>query len=699
MKSSAIILNVSQWSLRLTVVTMLAVYATLLLLPNISFAAERQLERGMYGEDVKSLQVLLNSDVATQVSEGGAGSKGNETTFFGKATEEALIRFQQKNLSNILDVSTLGAGVGVYGPITKSFVSERMFVSTISDKLRIVADTFSSQSTGTLKTGTSSTFQIQETVLEIVGLSEGSIVTGDVVVEANPKGFKNTKITQVVFKIDNIIVRTEKVAPYSLGSSKPDLSSIPFNFSAYEDGKHKLTVTVFGDEISLSNPRTNVELANETLLFSTKKNSKSPILVPVIKTDEIELIKTPILPVNSIIVTQINANAVLCSNENIECKFLGTREIRYGIGSKFFTKTLTNGTACSNKVFSDPIVGVKKLCYVVNKNSNDSNLPVETIAQIKPEVIQSTQPEKALIVPVKTVINPLPIIPTITSAVVPVSKPSITSSIVPVPTSVTSVATSPTINDKNVNMLVNKGNQNDSLGCEIVNQYYIESKNQAKYKWKSFNADSVTVNGKKELANSGELITTEITFNGIKATVFELVVSKAGETKTCRVIVPPLLAKCTAVITDNTLDKTLVDYKVTFPTVPGAPYQLSSYNSRGILLSTYSSGKLVTATSTTYTGKIIKTAVADKKEVQFLTRMYFPTNLMASILNNSRCVTKYGLSVVNTVPTTGNTSSGNSNVYAAPSTPSASSGGTTSSAPINGGGLGTPSMQNGGLNF
>lgn len=680
MKSLAFILNPLRRNLNLTLVAGAAVYVILLLSPSVSSAAERQLERGMYGEDVRSLQVLLNSDDSTQVSESGAGSRGKETTFFGRATEDALIRFQQKNLSNILDVSTLGAGIGVYGPITKLFVSERMLVSTISDKSRIVADTFSSQNTSILNTATTATTQMQKASLEIVGLLEGSVVTGEIVVEAVLKGFINTKITRVVFQIDNVVVRTEKVAPYSLGSSKPDLSSIPFNFSAFEDGKHKLIVTVFGDEISLSNPRTNVGLLSKTLLFSTKKSSKSPFIVPVVKTSKIEPVKLPAVPMNSPIATQINANAVLCSNENTECKFSGTREIRYGIGSKFFTKILTNGTACTNAVFSDPIVGIKKLCYVVNgtSDSNNTNQPISADMQKKPDIIRSTTPVTVPVVP-------------ITRAVI---TPPVTS--VPAPVSPTIIAS--TSGNKNVNVLVNKGAASGSLGCEIINQYYVESKKVAKYKWKSFNAEEVMVNGKSASVNSGVLLTSEITFNGTKATAFELVVSKGSESKTCRVIVPPLLAKCTATFTDNILDKTLVDYKVTFPAIPGAPYQSSMYNSRGLLLATYSSGELVNATSVTYTGKILKTAVADKKEVQFLTRMYFPTNLMASILNNSKCVTKYTPGAVNTVPTQGNNGSGSGQVV----TPTIPRSGTTPaapSAPSSGGSLGSPSLQNGLLNF
>ncbi len=46
---------------------------------------------------VKILQVILNSDPDTQVSDDGPGSPGEENWYFGKMTENALKRFQEKN--------------------------------------------------------------------------------------------------------------------------------------------------------------------------------------------------------------------------------------------------------------------------------------------------------------------------------------------------------------------------------------------------------------------------------------------------------------------------------------------------------------------------------------------------------------------------------------------------------------------------
>ena len=51
-----------------------------------------------------------------------------------------------------------------------------------------------------------------------------------------------------------------------------------------------------------------------------------------------------------------------CASENGTCSFSGTREVRYGAGSSFVSKTFTALTACSNAVFGDPAQNVVKSC-------------------------------------------------------------------------------------------------------------------------------------------------------------------------------------------------------------------------------------------------------------------------------------------------------------------------------------------------
>ncbi|OHA79192.1 MAG: hypothetical protein A2658_02435 [Candidatus Yonathbacteria bacterium RIFCSPHIGHO2_01_FULL_44_19] len=66
---------------------------------------------------MKKLQQLLNTDIATRISATGAGSPGNETTYFGAATRAAVIKYQKKY--NISPAS------GYVGPLTRGKLEGR----------------------------------------------------------------------------------------------------------------------------------------------------------------------------------------------------------------------------------------------------------------------------------------------------------------------------------------------------------------------------------------------------------------------------------------------------------------------------------------------------------------------------------------------------------------------------------------------
>jgi subtilisin family serine protease len=57
-----------------------------------------------------------------------------------------------------------------------------------------------------------------------------------------------------------------------------------------------------------------------------------------------------------------------CANENQFCSFTGTKLVRYGAGTSFNFQTATNGIACDNATFGDPIFGTVKRCDYMNND-------------------------------------------------------------------------------------------------------------------------------------------------------------------------------------------------------------------------------------------------------------------------------------------------------------------------------------------
>jgi peptidoglycan hydrolase-like protein with peptidoglycan-binding domain len=72
------------------------------------------LEVGSTGDDVKALQVYLNTHGFT-LTANGPGSPGSETTFFGRATKAALIDFQKA-----VGISPTS---GYFGPKTRAYIA------------------------------------------------------------------------------------------------------------------------------------------------------------------------------------------------------------------------------------------------------------------------------------------------------------------------------------------------------------------------------------------------------------------------------------------------------------------------------------------------------------------------------------------------------------------------------------------------
>ncbi len=78
---------------------------------------------------------------------------------------------------------------------------------------------------------------------------------------------------------------------------------------------------------------------------------------------------------------------VTCANENGFCSFSGTTQVRYGANDTWVTQIHTDGVACTNAVFGDPVWGVVKTCQVYQIASSTptaSPIPTNTFTPSAP---------------------------------------------------------------------------------------------------------------------------------------------------------------------------------------------------------------------------------------------------------------------------------------------------------------------------
>jgi peptidoglycan hydrolase-like protein with peptidoglycan-binding domain len=84
------------------------------------FRFVNNLKMGSIGDEVRYLQIVLNSDNDTKIADSGIGSSGQETIYFGPATHRAVVRFQEKHASEVLRPIGLTTGTGVVGSLTRT---------------------------------------------------------------------------------------------------------------------------------------------------------------------------------------------------------------------------------------------------------------------------------------------------------------------------------------------------------------------------------------------------------------------------------------------------------------------------------------------------------------------------------------------------------------------------------------------------
>lgn len=88
------------------------------------FLFTQDLYNGLDNGQVLMLQRFLNGDTQTQVNSTGPGSPGNETTYFGNATQNAVERFQVLYRSVILDPLGFSSPTGIIGARSRSVLNQ-----------------------------------------------------------------------------------------------------------------------------------------------------------------------------------------------------------------------------------------------------------------------------------------------------------------------------------------------------------------------------------------------------------------------------------------------------------------------------------------------------------------------------------------------------------------------------------------------
>ena len=116
--------NLKNSPFRIAIIVFVAI---VLISPVTTYAARnflRVLKIGDQGQDVLFVQKVLNLSTSTQIAATGPGSPGNETIIFGRATKNAIIKFQTLYSNDILVPAGLAQPTGIAGFLTLKKINQ-----------------------------------------------------------------------------------------------------------------------------------------------------------------------------------------------------------------------------------------------------------------------------------------------------------------------------------------------------------------------------------------------------------------------------------------------------------------------------------------------------------------------------------------------------------------------------------------------
>jgi len=228
----------------------------------------RDLVFGSIGTDVKSLQQFLN-DNGYAVAPSGVGSKGNETNYFGNATQAALKKFQSANgitengfgtktralLSTL--AGTTSTTTTTTGDVTSQIATLRALIAQLQQRLDVLLGTTTSTTTTTTSSDSIAPY-ISSIKVEDGGdsgyIDQGDVITINFSEAINPKSINSSlsagsSVSSVSYSETGGIrislsglVTIEEIATFNMGAVE-DAGTFTSKLALSSNGK-VLTITL-----------------------------------------------------------------------------------------------------------------------------------------------------------------------------------------------------------------------------------------------------------------------------------------------------------------------------------------------------------------------------------------------------------------------------------------------------------------------